>query len=85
AAEGALATRQELEALSTEFAKYKARAHTALKKATSSGAEDKRKDELIASLQSEVARLTKRVEETAANLEDLENKLAEEQEVSRAR
>lgn len=43
---GALSTRQELEALSSEFAKYKARAHTALKKATSSGADDKRKDEV---------------------------------------
>lgn len=46
AAAGALSTRQELEALSSEFAKYKARAHTALKKATSSGADDKRKDEV---------------------------------------
>ena len=39
-------TRAELQTLSTEFAKYKARAHTALKKATSSGADDKRKDEV---------------------------------------
>lgn len=47
-AAGALSTRQELEALSSEFSKYKARAHTALKKATSSGADDKRKDEVWA-------------------------------------
>lgn len=43
---GALSTRKELEALSSEFSKYKARAHTALKKATSSGADDKRKNEV---------------------------------------
>lgn len=47
-AAGAQSTRQELEALSAEFAKYKARAHTALKKATSTGADDKRKDEVCA-------------------------------------
>lgn len=41
--------------------------------------------QLIAALQSEVTRLTKRVEETAANLEDLEVKLSEEQGVSKAR
>lgn len=46
AAAGALSTRRELDALSSDFAKYKARAHTALKKATSSGADDKRKDEV---------------------------------------
>ena len=43
---GAQSTKQELEALSSEFAKYKARAHTALKKATSTAADDKRKDEV---------------------------------------
>lgn len=44
---GAQSTKQELEALSSEFAKYKARAHTALKKATSTAADDKRKDEVF--------------------------------------
>ena len=47
AAEARAASKQaELETLSSDFAKYKARAHTALKKATSSGADDKRKDEV---------------------------------------
>ena len=41
-----MSTRAELQALSSDFSKYKARAHTALKKATSSGADDKRKDEV---------------------------------------
>lgn len=40
------AARAETKAIMAEFSSYKARAHTALKKVTSSGAEDKRKDEV---------------------------------------
>lgn len=40
------AARAETKAIAAEFSSYKARAHTALKKVTSSGAEDKRKDEV---------------------------------------
>jgi len=40
------AKQADLDALSNDFVKYKARAHTALKKAISSGADDKRKDEV---------------------------------------
>lgn len=39
-------TQAELDKLASDFSKYKARAHTALKKATSSGADEKRKDEV---------------------------------------
>lgn len=46
AAARAEAKQADLEALTNDFVKYKARAHTALKKATSSGADDKRKDEV---------------------------------------
>lgn len=46
AADKAASTRAELSTLASDFSKYKARAHTALKKATSSGADDKRKDEV---------------------------------------
>lgn len=46
AAADAAAAREEVAAIGSEFSRYKARAHTALKKATSSGAEDKRKDEV---------------------------------------
>eukprot|EP00903_Cladosiphon_okamuranus_P018928 g17409.t1 len=81
-AAGAQSTRQELEALSSEFAKYKARAHTALKKATSSGAEDKRKDELITALQSEQTRLSNLLAETTSSLE---RQLSDERGVSKAR
>lgn len=42
----AASTFEEMEALASEFTKYKARAHTALKKAAYSGADDKRKDEV---------------------------------------
>lgn len=42
-------TRAELEKLASDFSKYKARAHTALKKATSNGADDKRKDDVSGS------------------------------------
>lgn len=46
AAADAVSARAEIETLTNDFNKYKARAHTALKKATSSGADDKRKDEV---------------------------------------
>eukprot|EP00904_Undaria_pinnatifida_P014045 jgi/Undpi1/9771/HiC_scaffold_27.g12227.m1 len=78
----AVSTRAELQALSSDFSKYKARAHTALKKATSSGADDKRKDEMIAGLESERERLTAEMAETVGSLE---GQLSDAKRVSKAR
>ncbi|CAM9224838.1 unnamed protein product [Ascophyllum nodosum] len=70
AAEARAASKQaELETLSSDFAKYKARAHTALKKATSSGADDKRKDEVIADLESDRDRMAEELGQTRAEFE----------------